>query len=225
MESTGVYWIPIFQILETRGFDVYLVNAAHIKNVPGKKTAVLDCQWIQQLHTYGLLQASFRPDELTCALRSLVRHREMLTQNRASHIQHIQKALQPMILKLTSVLKDVTGQTGMNILRDILAGVQDPQQLARHRHPCCAKSADEIAQALTGDYRPEHLFALRQAVELFDVYTAKLSACDAEIEQQLAQFTPPVNLAEQPPGGPVTGPKTIPSKTAAPLCIRWLVSI
>jgi transposase len=198
MESTGVYWIPIFQILEGRGFKVYLVNAAHIKNVPGKKTDILDCQWIQQLHTYGLLQASFRPDELTCTLRSFVRHREMLTHIRASHIQHIQKALQQMNLKLTSVLKDVTGQTGLNILRDILAGVHDPQQLARHRHPCCAKSADEIAQALTGDYRPEHLFALRQAVELFDVYTEKLRACDHEIEHQLAQFAPQVDLTEHP---------------------------
>lgn len=198
MESTGVYWIPIFQILEARGFEVYLVNAAHIKNVPGKKTDILDCQWIQQLHTYGLLQASFRPDELTCVLRSFVRHRDMLIRTRASHIQHIQKALQQMNLKLTNVLKDVTGQTGMKILRDILAGVHDPQKLARHRHPCCAKSEAEIAKSLEGDYRPEHLFALRQAVELFDVYTEKLRDCDREIEQQLAKFTPQVNLEEQP---------------------------
>jgi transposase len=166
MESTGVYWIPIFQILEALGFEVYLVNAQYIKNVTGKKTDILDCQWIQQLHTYGLLHKSFRPDEQTCILRSLVRHREMLLRYRASHIQHIQKALQQMNLKLTNVLSDVTGITGMSILRDILNGIRDPYELAKHRDHRCGKSEAEIAKSLEGDYRSEHIFALRQAVEL-----------------------------------------------------------
>lgn len=198
MESTGVYWIPVFQILEARGFEVYLVNAQYIKNVTGKKTDILDCQWIQQLHTYGLLHKSFRPDEQTCVLRSLVRHREMLLRYRASHIQHIQKALQQMNVKLTNVLSDVTGSTGMKIIRDILAGIRDPQQLSRHRDHRCRKSEGEIAKSLEGDYRREHLFALRQAVELYDSYTEKLQACDQEIEQQMEQFVSKVDLDEFP---------------------------
>jgi transposase len=198
MESTGVYWIPIFQILEALGFEVYLVNAQYIKNVTGKKTDILDCQWIQQLHTYGLLHKSFRPDEQTCILRSLVRHREMLLRYRASHIQHIQKALQQMNLKLTNVLSDVTGITGMSILRDILNGIRDPYELAKHRDHRCGKSEAEIAKSLEGDYRSEHIFALRQAVELYDIYTVKLQACDQEIERQLEQFSPKVDLNEVP---------------------------
>lgn len=210
MESTGVYWIPIFQILEQRGFEVYLVNAHYIKNVTGKKTDILDCQWIQQLHTYGLLHASFRPDEQTCALRSFVRHRDMLLRYRASHIQHIQKALQQMNLKLTNVLSDIVGRTALCILRDIVAGVRDPQQLAQHRDCRCGKTEAEIAKSLEGDYRPEHVFALQQALELYDIYTEKLKACDQEIEHQLAQFTPQVNLEEHPLPPPTRRPTTRP---------------
>jgi hypothetical protein len=184
--------------LEERGFEVYLVNAHHIKNVTGKKTDILDCQWIQQLHTYGLLRASFRPDETTCALRSLVRHREMLIRCRASHIQHMQKALHQMNVQLTNVLSDITGVTGMKIIRDIVAGNHDPYQLATYRDWRCAKSEAEIAKSLEGDYRPEHLFALQQAVELYDVYNEKITACDAKIERQFAQFTCQVDLVEIP---------------------------
>jgi transposase len=198
MESTGVYWIPIFQILESRGFEVYLVNAQYIKNVTGKKTDILDCQWIQQLHTYGLLHKSFRPDEQTCVLRALVRHREMLLRYRASHIQHIQKALQQMNLKLTNVLSDVTGVTGLCIIRDILRGIRDPYELAKHRDHRCRKSLQEIAKSLEGDYRREHLFALGQSLELYDLYTEKLHTCDREIEQQFEQFSPKVDLQEFP---------------------------
>jgi transposase len=198
MESTGVYWIPVFQILEARGFEVILVNAQQIKSTPGRKTDILDCQWIQQLHTYGLLRASFRPDEQTCILRSYVRQRQMLIQARASHIQHMQKALQQMNLKLTTVISDITGKTGLRIVRDIVAGVRDPQQLSQHRDPKCRKSSTEIAQALTGDYRQEHLFALQQALELYDVYTEKVQVCDAAIEQELARFLPKVDLDEHP---------------------------
>lgn len=198
MESTGVYWIPIFQILEAKGFEVYLVNAHHIKNVPGKKTDILDCQWIQQLHTYGLLRASFRPDDPTCTLRAFVRHREMLLRCRARHIQHMQKALHQMNVQLTNVLSDITGVTGMKIIRDIVAGNHAPQQLARYRDWRCAKSEAEIAKSLQGDYRPEHLFALQQAVELYDVYSEKITACDGAIEQQFAQVPTQGDVPEAP---------------------------
>ena len=147
MESTGVYWIPVYEVLTEYEFEVYLVNARHIKNVPGKKSDVLDCQWIQQLHTYGLLQASFRPDEDMCAVRALVRHRDNLIRYRAAHIQHMQKALEQMNLKLVNVVADVTGLTGMTIIRAILRGERDPKQLAHYRHPGCRKSEEQIAKA------------------------------------------------------------------------------
>ncbi len=137
MESTGVYWIPIYELLEERGFQVYLVNARQLKNVSGKKTDILDCQWIQQLHTYGLLQPSFRPPQEICALRALVRQRGRLLQSCTAEIQHMQKALQQMNLKLTKVLSDVTGTTGLAIIRDIVAGERDPHKLAAYRDPHC----------------------------------------------------------------------------------------
>ena len=164
MESTGVYWIPIYELLEERGFQVYLVNARQLKNVSGKKTDILDCQWIQQLHTYGLLQPSFRPPEEICALRALVRQRSRLIQTCTAEIQHMQKALQQMNLKLTQVLSDVSGTTGLAIIRDIVAGERDPHKLAAHRDPHCRKSEAEIAAALTGNYKREHLFALGPGV-------------------------------------------------------------
>ena len=198
MESTGVYWIPIYEILEERGMTVCLVNAQATKNVSGRKTDVLDCQWIQQLHTYGLLAPSFRPPADICVLRSYVRQRESLLQDRARQIQHMQKALNLMNLKLTSVLTDLTGLTGMQIIRTILAGERDPVVLARFRDPRCKASEAEIVKALTGNYQPEHLFALRQAVEGLDFYTQQLVACDAEIEAQYAVFQPQVDLVEQP---------------------------
>jgi hypothetical protein len=164
MESTGVYWIPVYEILEERGFEVYLVNARHIKNVSGKKTDVLDCQWIQQLHTYGLLQASFRPAEDICALRSYVRHRDNLIRYRSVHIQHMQKALHQMNVQLTQVLSDITGVTGMKIIRAIVAGQRNPVKLAQFRDPRCTHSEEEIAKALTGHYRPEHVFSMQPAL-------------------------------------------------------------
>jgi transposase len=160
MEATGVYWIPLYEILEERGFKVYLVNARHLKNVSGRKSDVLDCQWIQQLHTYGLLSPSFRPPEQIVAIRSLVRHREMLVQYRSAHIQHMQKALTLMNLRLTNVLSDITGVTGLKIIRSLLSGEHDPQVLAALRDERCAKSETEIAKSLEGHYKREHLFAL-----------------------------------------------------------------
>jgi len=137
MESTGIYWIPIFEILDERGFEVLLVNARHIKNVPGRKTDVLDCQWIQQLHTYGLLQGSFRPADNICVLRALIRHRDMLIRYRSSHVQHMQKALHMMNVQLTNVLSNITGVTGMKIIRGIVSGNHDPQKLAQYRDYRC----------------------------------------------------------------------------------------
>lgn len=183
MESTSVYWIPLFEILETRGLDVVLVNARDAKNVPGRKTDVNDAQWIQQLHSYGLLRASFRPKAEIVALRAYMRHRERMLEYAASHIQHMQKALMQMNLQLHHVVSDITGVTGMKILRAIVAGERDPRVLATHRDSRCKASADTISGALTGNYRPEHVFALRQAVELYDAYQAKVLDCDKEIER------------------------------------------
>jgi len=194
MEATGVYWIPLYEILEGYGFDVSLINARHIKNVSGRKTDVIDCQWIQQLHTYGLLQASFRPPEHICGMRSLVRHRDMLLRYRAAHIQHIQKALELMNLKLTNVLSDITGVTGMKIIRAVLAGEHSPKVLAQYRDRRCTKSEADIAKSLEGNYKDEHLFALQQAVELFDFYSQQIRACDAQLESMYARF----DLRDQP---------------------------
>ena len=185
MESTGVYWIPIFEILEDRGFEVLLVNSRHIKNVPGRKTDVLDCQWIQELHSVGLLRGSFRPAAEIASLRVYLRHREKLVQSAASHIQRMQKALVQMNLQLHNVISDITGVTGMRILRDIVAGVTDPTALAAHRDHRCRASRDEIAASLTGNYRAEHLFMLRQDLELFDTFQRQIQACDREIESLL----------------------------------------
>lgn len=199
MESTGVFWIPLFEILESRGFEVYLVNARHIKNVSGRKSDVLDCQWIQQLHTYGLLQPSFRPPEQICAIRGLVRHRDMLIKYRSAHIQHMQKALTVMNLRLTNVLSDITGVTGMKIIRSIIAGERNPEVLASFRHSNCAKSQAEIAKSLEGNYKREHLFALKQSLELYDFYDQQLKDCDTELEALYQEFDIPDEPGTPPP--------------------------
>jgi transposase len=198
MESTGIYWIPLYEILEERGFEVNLVNARQIKNVPGKKTDVLDCQWIQQLHTYGLLRASFRPQEDISVLRSLRRHRDNLFQSRSRHIQHMQKALTLMNVRLTNVVSDITGLTGMKIIRSILGGERDPLKLAEHRHHLCAHSEEEIVQSLVGNYRPEHLFALKQAVDAYDFYNRQIAECDEEIERNYSVIKPKIDERENP---------------------------
>jgi transposase len=190
MESTGVYWIPVYEILEERGFEVLVVNARHLKNVPGRKSDVQDCQWIQGLHSVGLLRGSFRPEAEMVALRAYLRHRAGLIEYRAAHIQHMQKALQQMNVQLTQVVSDITGVTGMAIIRTILAGERDTQRLAALRQPGCKHSEEVIAKALTGHYRAEHLFALQQAVALYDFYTEQLRACDAEIERHFRNLKP-----------------------------------
>jgi transposase len=198
MESTGVYWIPCYQILEEHGFQVNLVNARHVKNVPGRKSDVSDCQWLQRLHTYGLLSGSFRPDDQICVLRSYWRHRANLVRYASDHIQHMQKALTQMNLHLQKVLSNVTGVTGMNIIRAIISGERDPEKLALMRERGVKNTPEAIAKALEGDYRQEHLFALKQAVELYDFYHRQIEACDREIERYLHTFEAKVDPVQNP---------------------------
>ena len=188
MESTGVYWIPVFEILDQRGFEVILVNARDAKHVPGRKTDISDAQWLQRLHEYGLLRASFRLKGEVAIMRAYLRQRERLLDYAASHIQHMQKALTQMNLQLHHVVTDVTGATGMAIIRAIVAGERDPAVLAAHRDPRCHASVETIGQALVGNDREEHIFALTQALELYDVYQAKVAICDARIEVVLKRL-------------------------------------
>lgn len=194
MESTGVYWIPVFEILESHGLEVKLVNARHVKNVPGRKSDVLDCQWLQQLHTYGLLRGAFRPVDQVCTLRAYVRQRSTLVRSAASYIQRMQKALTQMNLLLHNVVTDITGATGMRIIKAILDGKRDPDTLAAMRDVRCKQSAATIARSLKGNYRPEHLFSLRQAVELYEIYQTKIADCDRQILGQLKSFDPPDDM-------------------------------
>ena len=189
MESTSVYWIPVFELLEARGFEVFLVNARDAKHVPGRKTDVSDAQWLQRLHSHGLLRASFRPKGEIVELRAYLRQRERLLEYAASHIQHMQKALTEMNLQLHHVVTDITGATGLRIIRAILAGERDPAVLVLLRDTRCHASVETITKALTGHYRAEHLFALEQALALYDAYQEKASACDARIEAVLKQLS------------------------------------
>ncbi|HLC20601.1 MAG TPA: IS110 family transposase [Candidatus Methylomirabilis sp.] len=188
MESTGIYWIPLFQILEERRFEVKLVDPRRMKHVPGRKTDVVDCQWIQQLHSFGLLDGAFRPSDDIVLLRGFLRQRAMLLRCGAQHIQHIHKALEQMNLKLHLVVSNIVGVTGLRIIRTILAGERDPDKLAALRDRRCKNDVATIARALHGHYRSDLLFSLRQAVELFDIFQRKVAECDAEIETLLASF-------------------------------------
>lgn len=186
MESTGFYWIPAFEILEGRGFDVILVNARYAKNVPGRKTDVNDAGWLRHLHSYGLLRGSFRPDAEIATLRAYMRQRERLTEYAAAHIQHMQKALMEMNLQLHHVVSDITGATGMRIIRAIVAGERDPGVLADYRDVRCISSPETIRAALVGNDRAEHVFALAQSLELYDFYKAKIEECDHRLEAAVA---------------------------------------
>ena len=206
MESTGVYWIPLFELLEQRGFDVLLVDARYIKHVPGRKSDVLDCQWLQQLHTFGLLRGAFRPDDQICVLRSYLRQRAMLVRLAGQHIQHMQKALTQMNIKLQHVVSDITGVTGLRIITAILDGQRDPKLLATYRDPRCRQDEQTIAKALEGNYRQEHLFELQQALELLCVYQDKIRVCDQKIEACLNDFDEradsPILETQKPKGAP-----------------------
>jgi transposase len=185
MESTGVYWIPLFELLESRGFTVLLVNARSVKNVSGRKSDVLDCQWLQQLLTFGMVRGAFRPAESVCVLRSLWRQRGMLLRGQGRQVQHMQKALTQMNIQLANIISDIAGETGQKILRAIVAGERNGVALAKLKHNRIRASNDEIAKSLQGNWRAEHLFALRQALNLFDFIGTQLAECDAAIEQQM----------------------------------------
>jgi len=188
MESTGVYWIPLFELLDARGFTVLLVNARHVKNVSGRKSDVLDCQWLQQLMSYGLLRGAFRPDDQVCVLRALARQRATLLKTQARSVQHMQKALVQMNIQLANVIADVAGASGQAILRAIVAGERNPYVLAGLKNSRVRASDEEIARSLQGTWRAEHLFALRQALDAFDFCGRQLQQCDEEIEAQLSRL-------------------------------------
>ena len=198
MESTGVYWIPVFEILEAHGFEVLLVNARDVKNVPGRKTDVNDAQWLQQLHQHGLLRGSFRPRAAVACLRALLRQRQSVVEYAASHVQHMQKALMQMNVQLHHVVSDITGVTGLKIARAIVAGEHAPEELAKHRDVACAASEETIREALTGNYRSEYVFALKRALELWDFHQAKIAECDLEIEGALKSLNEKRPAPEKP---------------------------
>ena len=206
MESTGVYWIPVYEILEARGLEVLLVDGRHVKNVPGRKTDVLDCQWLQQLHTYGLLRGAFRPQDEMVVLRSYLRQREGMIASASDCIRHMQKALRQMNLLLDNVVSDITGVTGLAIIRAIVAGERDAKQLALLRDKRCRSDERTIAGSLEGHYRQEHLFALAQAVECYDFYQQQVKACEGAIERHMRQIEgdndndPDVPSASKPKG-------------------------
>lgn len=198
MEATGVYWIPVFQILEARGFEVILVNARQTKNVAGRKSDVQDCQWIQRLHTYGLLQGSFRPEDPYCVLRTYLRYRDELIGARSTQCQHMQKALQQMNVQLVQVLSDVTGVSGLAIIEAILAGERDPWKLAALVDRRVRATPVQIRKALEGDYRPEHLFVLQQAFSLYRTYGEKISACEEKIVGETTTLSDKVDTECRP---------------------------
>lgn len=199
MESTGIYWIPIYEILEERGLEVLLVNAYHIKNVPGRKSDVQDCQWIQLLHTHGLLRGCFRTPEDGIALRAYMRQREILVKKRAETIQHMQKALRQMNLLLDNVVSDITGKTGMDIINAILRGERNPSKLAKFRDGRCKNDNKTIAFSLEGHYRSEHLFSLQQAVETYNFYQQQILNCDVAIKNEIISFESKGNHENLPP--------------------------
>ena len=196
MESTSVYWIPVYEVLERAGFEVLLVPPRMTKQIAGRKSDVLDCQWIWQLLSYGLLRGAFRPGDAVCPLRSYVRQMKRLTEDRSRCVQHMQKALTEMNVRLDSAIADITGQTGMKILRAIIDGERDPQRLASFRHRRIKASADRIAASLEGTWREEHLFALDQAMQRYDFLNRQIEDCEARIAEQIDDLTPPNGPAD-----------------------------
>jgi transposase len=195
MESTGVYWIPLFEILDSRGFEVVLANARQISNVPGRKTDMIDCQWVQLLHACGLLRGSFRPSDDICRLRALIRERNTMVAQRADWVRRMQKCLDQMNVCVHQAVSDITGVTGMAIIRAIVDGERDPHTLARLRDPRCRKSEKQITEHLTGNWRDEHLFNLRQALKMYDQLCAVIAEYDSEILTYISTLQP-VNTSD-----------------------------
>ena len=198
MESTGVYWIPLYELLEQEGFEIYLVNARHVKNVPGRKSDVQDCQWLQYLHSVGLLRGSYRPAQDICAMRAISRYRDNLLHFGAQHLQHMQAALDQMNLRLHHVIADLSGLTGMAIIEAILAGERDPRQLAKLRDPRIKASQETIAKALEGNWRVEHLFVLGQALQSWKQVQQQLGQCDQKLGELSSQLEGKIDLANSP---------------------------
>ena len=202
LESTGVYWIPVYEVLEQRGLKVFLVDARQMKYVPGRKSDVQDCQWLQKLMSLGLLRAAFRPEVEVCVVRAVARQREVLIADQSSWVQRMQKALVQMNIQLTEVLSDVMGTTGQAIIRAIVAGERDPKVLARHRHGRVKASADEITKALTGNWREEHLFVLGQALGVYDDIAKHLAACETKLQGLLNKLgQAQIDLGKAPRAG------------------------
>lgn len=200
MQSTGVYWMPVFEILQQRGMEVYLVNARHTKNLPGRKSDIAECQWLLKLHTFGLLNNSFQPSDEVRAMRTLWRHRGGLVAQASSSIQRMQKALIEMNIQLSNVLSDLSGVSGMAILQAILAGERNPRKLAALADPQVKASKAVIAKSLQGNWRPELLFVLRQEVESYQGLRDKITACDQMLQQHLRNMDSKVDLTTQPIG-------------------------
>ena len=198
LESTGVYWMPVCQVLESRGIEVCLVNSKHVSNVPGRKSDVMDCQWLQYLHSVGLLNASFRPSAEIGAIRSIRRHRDTMVQTASSYVQRMQKALDQMNLKLHYVISDITGETGMKIIESILAGERDPRALAKLKNNRIKASEEKIAKALLGDYLPEHLFTLKQNLEGYCHCRNLINECDSQLEGMPVEIDSKINPQEHP---------------------------
>lgn len=198
MESTGVYWVAAYEVLESRGINVILANAREARAVPGRKSDVNDAQWLQRLHACGLLRASFRPGREIAALRTYLRSRERHLDYAASHIQHMQKALTFMNLQLQHVISDITGVTGMQIIRSIVAGERNPDALAAMRDVRCKAPIETVRAALVGNYQPEHVFALKQALALYDFYQQCMAECDVQIEQVVADMNASREMPEIP---------------------------
>lgn len=190
MESTGCYWIPVFEMLEQAGFEVNLVDAHHVKNVRARKSDVIDSQWLQQLHAYGLLSAAFRPEDEIVELRSYLRQRHTLIESAAVHINRMQKALVQMNVHLSNAISDITGVTGMAILKAILSGERDPVKLAKMRDHRCKQPLEVIEKSLQGNYREEHLFSLQQAIDAYDFYQKQILDCDEAIKKKLNSLSP-----------------------------------
>ena len=230
LESTGVYWVPLYELLKQHGITPFLVNARQVKTVPGRKSDWNDAQWLQKLHALGLLQASFRPDAEIVALRTLVRYRAELIGHRAPHILHMQKALQQMNIQLERVLSDIMATTGQAIVRAIVAGERDPVVLAQQRNAACKSSEEMIAKALTGRGKEEFVFVLKQSLILYDAYTVQIAACDQQILHALEAMAGRVT-----PDAPLPDPYRGPSRTQRPkthhihrpalslhACSRWI---
>jgi transposase len=207
MQSTGVYWMPVYEVLEQHGLEVFLVNARHTKNVPGRKSDVQECQWLLKLHSFGLLNNSFQPTDEIRIARTLWRQRGNLVADASSAIQRMQKALIEMNVQLSSVLSDISGASGMSIIGAILEGERDPWELAALAQPEVKATAEEIADSLEGNWRRELLFVLRQEVELYRIYQNKLQECDLELREHLESFGSVVDLEAQPVGPRPKGKK------------------